>query len=149
MGDRIDRIEPGTGIGWGSLMASIGMFVLLVAGGVVPADDTGSSAPRWVAALAGLVFLIGGATVLGYGIRNALDPGADERPDPFPVGAWFASSLIVTIFAVLGAWIALGSGEPDTETRVALGLGALVCGALAAWWWVHGVRRIVGRRSGE
>lgn len=149
MGDPVHRIEPGTGIGWGATMASIGIFVLLVAVGIVPADEAGMRAPRWVVALAGLVFLVGGAVVLGYGIRNALDPGAAERPDPFPVGAWFAASAIVTIFAVLGAWVALGSDEPDAETRIAFGLGGLVSGATAAWWWVHGVRRIVRGRHQE
>jgi len=130
-------------------MASIGVFVLLIAAGIVPAEEAGLRAPRWVAGLAGLAFVIGGAVVLGYGIRNALNPEASERPDPFPIGAWLAGSAIITIFAILGAWVALGADGADTEARVVFGIGALVTGVAAVWSWAHGVGRIVRKRRGK
>lgn len=142
MSEPAHRVDPGTGIGLGSVFASMGLLIVFVAIDVVPVPEESVHAPRWVVALAGLVFVLAGGVILGYGIRNALDPEARDRPPGFSVGTWLAGHAIVTIFAVITGWIAFGSGSRGLGTRIPFGIIAVGCVAIAVGAWVHGVRRL-------
>lgn len=144
MSESAERIDPGTGIGLGSVFASVGLLVVLVAFDVVPVDESSVHSPRWVIGLIGLAFALAGVVVLGYGIRNALDPEAPDREGSFSPGSWLAGSAICTIFALVTSWIAVGSGPRGVGTRIVFGLCAVMCGAIAVDAWVRGARRIVG-----
>ncbi|MEE9207345.1 MAG: hypothetical protein V3U67_03045 [Gemmatimonadota bacterium] len=112
-------------VGWGALMLLVGVAFLLVAAELLPVPDDPANAPRAVLAMAGLVFAAGGVALI-------LPPGSRAR--------LAMVAILVSGFAVLGAWVALtGSAETiegglfflSRETnallgRILFGLGSLI-----------------------
>src|SRR5262249_23750981 len=99
----------------GALCAAFGLYVMLVGFGVlpVPGGADNLNAPLWVAAIAGLVFLLGGVAVLLQGLGRANESG--ELPPDAP--RWMRAVqylIVVTIFAsfaLLGSFVALAGSE--------------------------------------
>ncbi|MBO6522779.1 MAG: hypothetical protein JJ971_03055 [Balneolaceae bacterium] len=119
----------------GLLFFGTGLFIILAAADIIPIDEDGLNAPRWVLALCGLVFSIAGIMIfLGEHSKwNNL----------------FAAVLILAMGGI-GAWIALFGASENLSGGIPLlsdsantflarwifGAGALVCFAIA----LHAIR---------
>src|SRR5262245_4179469 len=120
------------------------------------ASDSGDfRAPRWVAAVGGAVFLLGGAAVLK---QYAIDRGAVRADDPW--GPLFGA-LISGCLTAVSAWIAFAPGDRSFQVqssvplpglgpsatewigRVGFGAGAVLAGAIALAFAVMLVRRLL------
>jgi hypothetical protein len=136
---------PKTTIALGVLTAAMGVFVILLALGVIPSNAGSWHAPGWVGALAGLAFLFGGAAVV---MQTAIT--GDRGPDgdlPATAPRWLRAIYYLMVLAIVGAlaavgsWVAFGPGERaftatipflgervagQTQGRIAFGLGAVL-----------------------
>jgi hypothetical protein len=105
-------VSPRGAVIIGVFSAAMGLVIILVAAGVIPTDPRAFHAPRWVVGLAGLAFA-GLALWVGYGLGRAGPDG--ELPAGTPLGVLVAQYLlglgIVGTFALVGGWVAFGSGE--------------------------------------
>ncbi len=136
--------EPPVWVPW--LMGALGAAIAAAA---VFASDESVHAPRWLVALCGAIFALGGVLAS----RTMRQPGMRA------INAFIAATLL-TAFAVVGAWVALFADGPYTMSaggasvpvggalpRIAFGLGAAIVGAAAAFawraWW-RGVRETRG-----
>ncbi|MCC7114065.1 MAG: hypothetical protein IT520_06735 [Burkholderiales bacterium] len=131
-----DTSEPPVWVPW--LMGALGAAIAAAA---VFAPDESVHAPRWLVALCGAIFALGGVLAS----RTMRQPGMRA------VNAFVAATLL-TAFAVVGAWVALFAEGPFTTSvggasvlvggvapRIVFGLGTAIVGAVAAhaWraWW--------------
>jgi hypothetical protein len=140
---------------------------LILVGGVVIvisilAADERMEAPRWVAAAAGAVFLLGGLAVInGY----AVDQGVERPGDRWSL---LLGALICSCFAAIATWIAFGPGERRFRVggslplawilspgvtewlgRAMFGFGAVLVGlVMLAFWW-RLLRGLAGRPARE
>ncbi|MFN1835737.1 hypothetical protein AB2B38_010775 [Balneola sp. MJW-20] len=103
-----------------------GMFFILLGLGVIPADDESFNAPRWVVRLSGMVFFIGGLMIWN-GNNSALND--------------LLGGVLVLIFGVIGAWVALNGDAADFSggipligkennvilSRIMFGTGSVIC----------------------
>ncbi len=123
---------PPVWIAW--LLAALGAAVVAAA---ILGPDASLRAPRWVVALAGATFV--GA---GFLARRAPASATRRAIDRFVVAA------LLTMFSVLGAWVALFAAGPFTVSaagtttttdgvlpRIAFGIGAALTGVAAAFAW--------------
>ncbi|MEM6327406.1 MAG: hypothetical protein AAF791_09840 [Bacteroidota bacterium] len=116
----------------GVLIVGMGLFITGIGLGVVPVDPATVHAPMWVLAVCGIVFVLGGISVIAH----------DHR------GVQTAAGLtIVLALGLVGGWVALfgdsaqmSGGLPflPRSLNVALGrglfgFGALICFAFFAW----------------
>jgi hypothetical protein len=125
-------------LGVGLLALAIGIYFTLVGLGVLPAPGR-QNAPGWIVVCAGLVFALGGMSLLTQFAGRANEQG--ELPPDAP--RWIkpvqqaAGLTIVGLFATIGSWIALlgqadgfGASAPIpvgvTVIRIGFGLGAVV-----------------------
>ena len=119
-----------------------GALPVLSAMGMVPAPQS-SPAPPWVGAIAGLVFVVGGACFL---IRALRGPSGQPSPD---VPRWVRAAQYLAVIAVfagfagVNTWVAFGPGERAFSTLVGgaarldggeiVGRAAFGFGAVVAW----------------
>ncbi len=121
-------------------------LVVIAAGAAIVAGAAGwlplrlsPGVPRWVGAAAGMVFVLGGVAV-------AMPPRASRAKDA--IGA-----ALVTMLTAVGAWVAFwpgartfgssvsgggvtaSGGGNEWVGRIVFGLGAILCGAFAAFLW--------------
>jgi hypothetical protein len=161
----MDQKPPsrGTTIGLGAIVTAIGLYIVLVGGGVLPLPGE-ANAPLWVVMLAGLCFLLGGLGVL----LPAAVTGEVRNDGELPVGApyWlrvFQYLLVLTLFAafaMIGSFVAFGPGTrsfgisaPFVSTdggneifgRVAFGVGAIITWLCLILVAVSGWRKLIGR----
>lgn len=127
---------------YGAGCVLLGCFPVAIAFGFIPADGTELSAPRWVVAGAGLVFVIAGLMILFADNENAND---------------FLAGVLLLMFGVLGTWVSLLSSDDgfsgglpflSPEKNIAVGrwvfgFGALICYSLS----VYAFRRAAKRTS--
>ncbi len=157
----LQNVTPAAGIGWGAFAAASGLVVILAALNVIPADPASFHAPRWVVVVGGLPFVVIGAAMLGYGIRNLIHPEQMTRKrDPArfdPVG-WLVGLVVVGALGLVGAWTAFGPGERvftggilggEMEGRISFGIGSVITIAFGIWGLVYGLRRLVRRARGK
>jgi len=140
---------------------------LILAGGAVIvasilAADERMEAPRWVAAAAGAVFLLGGLAVIN---SYAVEQGVERPGDRWSL---LLGALICSGLAAIAAWIAFGQGErrfriggslplawvlPTGVTewlgRAMFGLGALLVGLMMLAFWWRLLRGLAGRPARE
>lgn len=119
--------------------AGIGLFILLVAAGVIPTDPGSIHAPRWVLGLCGVVFAAGGVAILGPRfalLRNiglsalllAMGGVAFWAAALAPVEGW--SGGIPLVPRAVNVWFARGLA----------GFGVLLCLGLLVHGWKTGFR---------
>ena len=141
MGQQI-RVRPRAQLVLGLVCIAFGALPVLSATGLVPPPQS-SSAPPWIGALAGLVFVVGGACFLIRALRGP--SGGPARNDPPGVGAaqYLAVIGVFAGFAAVNTWVAFGPGARAFSTLVGgaarldgaevLGRAAFGFGAVVAW----------------
>jgi len=128
--------RPPAWLAW--VVMAAGAFVVAGAIGWIPLRLS-PGVPRWVGAAAGFVFILGGIAI-------ALPPQAVRL-----VGV--AGAMLVTLLAAIGGWIAFAPGArhftssassgavavssegSEWAGRIVFGIGAVLCGAFAAYLW--------------
>lgn len=142
----------------GLLSLAAGLYAALVAVGTISPEAVGLQSPPWMAALAGGVFGLTGAVILLMGMANR-EGGSGPWTEVLSVARGWAGAAIITLFAIMGGWIAFGPGErefsggitlpfisiqgpsPESQGRCVFGLGAIMAGLIAAYAWVDAFRK--------
>ncbi len=148
----------------GAAAVGIGLYFVLVGIGVlpVPGGPRNLHAPLWIVTCAGLPFVLGGFALTLQGIGKTNERG--ELPEGSPI--WLRATLyligvaIFASFAIIGTWVALGSGPREfsgslggfdgpvgsTIGRTVFGVGAAITWACTIAVAVSGARRLFGPR---
>jgi hypothetical protein len=145
----------------GLVTAAMGAFYVVAASGIIAlGQERAHDDPRWVSALAGLIFLLGGAAVVLRGIVG----GHEQDPDGLPASTpgWLRAVArlmglaIVVSFGAIFSWIGFGPGERGFEgSGATLGqtAGRAMFGFMAGLIWlllgvmaVARLRGLLGRR---
>lgn len=113
----------------GGIAVLVGTFIILLSMG---APDEAFNAPRWVVAAAGAAFLLAGAAII------ATESGIRE---PWrTLGGMALGSLLLTAFAAISVWAAIGPSP-------VFALSALILVPLAAaCWWKTGAEVLKAMR---
>jgi hypothetical protein len=159
-----DKASPADLIGLGIACAAGGGYFVLVGFGALPAPGE-TSAPAAIVVAAGLAFLFTGLTCVVRARAGMSDHDSDV-PDSAPL--WTKVSYralgigIAGALAIIGTWIAIGSGPraftisaPFGEIRTAgetigrtmFGLGAVIVWIYVIALTIGTVRKIFGRRA--
>jgi hypothetical protein len=153
---RKEMIAIGIGV------TAVGLYFMLVGANVlpIPGGPKNLHAPLWVVVCAGLVFFLGGASVLIGGIRaNAKGEVPKDTPGWLAVVHYLVGLAIFGSFAAMTSWVAFGPGPRQfsgsltgLESSVGAGIGRTVFGIGAAFMWlativiaVSGVRKLRGQ----
>ena len=99
-----------------------GGFILLVLAGVIP-GEMANNTPRWIGALAGFVFVIGGTMIFLRNHSRALD---------------LFAAVVLAAFALMAGWVAVYGAEGilggvpflSRDTNVSIGRGMFGFGAV-------------------
>ena len=114
------------------MCVALGLFLLLIAAGVIPTSDAQSQAPNSIIALCGVVFVIAGCMAI---------LGTQSRVNDM------LAALLCLIFGIVAAWVSLFgssdgfsggipffSNEANVKiARIAFGVGSLICFAMSGW----------------
>jgi hypothetical protein len=161
------QAKPADALGFGIAMLAMGLYIILAATGVLPMPDGGAGAPSFVLVIAGLAFVFAGCSLM---IRARA--GANDNDGDLPAAAprWTHISYrvigiaVAASLAMIGTWIAIGSGPRlfdmsvplagtapagNTLGRTIFGLGAVVVWIYVIALTVGTVRKIFDRREGR
>jgi hypothetical protein len=94
-----------------------GGYIMATSLGYLPADEASFHAPRWVVALAGLVFVMGGLMVLVNGLFG--EYGRDTPVFKFLQG--LGGMIFLLAFGLVFFWVGFGPGEREFETSGSVG----------------------------
>jgi hypothetical protein len=138
-------LSPRAAVALGLIFIAAGLFIVLLAVGVVPGAEASLQAPRWVLACAGLMFaLCGGAVIVGYAVAGGAGPDGDlpaGTPRWVRLTQYLLGLGIISSLAAIATWIAFGPGPrafsvtlpfvgqgPGNETvgRAVFGFGAVL-----------------------
>ena len=111
MGGQIESGQPAP-LWFTAIFVGAGLFIALIAGGVIPVDPDSIHAPRWVLGAAGMVFMIGG-------VMAAAGPTNPRLNDVL-------AGTLIACMASIATWIAFGPGEREFT-------GGLSLGPLSLW----------------
>jgi hypothetical protein len=114
------------------LFIVIGLFVVAMAAGLVPVDESDINAPLWLLGLVGVIFMIAGV-MIRLGRKNRYND--------------LLAALLMLAMGAIGVWVAVysASGEisggifflPSATNvmlgRILFGTGSLICFAMAAY----------------
>ena len=118
---------------FGLFACGTGLLIVLVAAGVIPADERSFGAPRWVVGAAGVALLLGGSIVgLVALIFNWIAFGPGERR--------FSGGMALPFFWVSSSRIGEWTG------RLVFGGGAILVDLFFVWVMVRGVRQLLRSR---
>jgi hypothetical protein len=150
------NLSPKSTIIFGVIAASIGVFYILLAGGIFGpiAKQHDQGAPAWLGIVAGLIFLFGGsAVVIQTSLRNA-NAGEGLPPNtPFWLRSFYQLLClgIVASLGIVATWVAFGPGERrftgsgaflgEAGGRAAFGIGAVLIWIVLAFIIFSAVRR--------
>ena len=145
---------------FGLFASGTGLLIVLVAAGVIPADERSFGAPRWVVGGAGVAFVLAGLAIVTMPIGP---PGAPvDRATPWSL---LLGGSIVGLLALIFNWIAFGPGERrfsggmalpfflvsssrigEWTGRLVFGGGAILIDLFFVWVLVRGVRQLLRSR---
>ena len=152
-------------IGAGATAA--GLYLMLVGLAVLPVPGGRSNlhGPLWIALLLGIAVFLAGVCALIQAIGRA-KAGGDlpaDAPQWMRVAQYLIGVALFAAFAMIGSWVAFGSGERafsgsfmwfDGATNAAIGRTAFGIGAVITWlatiaFAVAGARKLRGRGQGQ
>jgi hypothetical protein len=135
----------------GLLAMGAGFAVVALGAGWIPTAPENLKAPRWVVVSAGLLFVFAGLSLLGPKEESSII-------------AALLGAIMVSLFALVGSWVAFGSGERrfggtmgsalgsvSTEVsewsgRTVFGFGAIALLLMSAWAWWRCYKLLQSRR---
>jgi hypothetical protein len=148
-------------IGAGATAA--GLYFMLVGLAVLPVPGGRSNlhGPLWIALLIGIAVCLAGvcAFIQGIGRAKAGDDLPADAPQWMRVAQYLIGVMLFAAFAMIGSWVAFGSGDRafsgsfmwfDGATNAAIGRTAFGIGAVITWlatiaFAVAGARKLRGR----
>ncbi|MBX9774163.1 MAG: hypothetical protein K2Y71_07085 [Xanthobacteraceae bacterium] len=167
MGFAMDRQQPASPLTTflcGLAAIGMGLFLLLFGLGVVPMKPRAGDGPLWIAAVAGIVFMLAGVSITVGALHGVSDTG--ELPKD--TGWWmrlFYYLLGVVIsggLASIGTWVAFGAGprvfsgtgvfllslEANAMVgRIMFGIGAMITWLFTIAIAISGARKLISGKS--
>jgi hypothetical protein len=159
----MDQARPidKTAIACGLLALGMGVFIILSAFEMIPSRG-GSGGERWIGAIAGVAFALGGLAALIQTCARATPDGnlPSTAPGWVRVTLYLLSLAIVVSLGAIGTWVAFGPGERAFSTsipflpawlnepagRTAFGVGAVLIWIILIPIAVAGARRLRGTK---
>lgn len=102
---------------FGAIFFIVGAFVVLLAAGIIPSDESSFNAPRWVIGAVGLVFMLAGTMVA---LQGAFAPD----PESSLLYLWLMliiGTALMLLFSSVFLWVGLGPGEREFSTTTTIG----------------------------
>ena len=154
-------LSPRAAVALGLVVSGMGVFIVLLAVGIIPDAEASRQAPRWAVAAAGLAFVLAGAAmIVGYAVAGGAAPDGDLPPGT-PRWVRVTQGLlglgIISALAAVATWVAFGPGPraftvtlpfvgrgPGDETvgRALFGIGAVLMWLFLIAFLVVSVRRL-------
>jgi hypothetical protein len=138
-------------------VSGTGLLIVLVAAGIIPADERSFEAPRWVVGALGVTFVLTGLAMVTMPIGRPPAPADQASPWSLLLGC-----AMVGLLALIFNWIAFGPGERRFSGGVALppfwvsssrigewtgrlvfGAGAILIDLFFVWAVVRGIRQLL------
>ena len=162
--NRQQPASPRTTFVCGLLAVAMGLFLVLTGLGVVPMPPRSAPGAHWIAAVAGLCFMLAGISIAVGTVHGVSETG--ELPKD--TGWWmrlFYYVIGVTIagaLACVGSWVAFGPGPRafggtgmfllsreanDVAGRIIFGFGAVVTWLCAIAMAVSGARKLFSAKQ--
>lgn len=154
------QLSPGGAVVVGLFFGVVGTLVLLIALGTLGDKHVSDGTPPWVGVAAGVMFLLGGLSVIvGYGVAGGMGTDGDLPPGT-PLAVRVVQSALglgaAAMLASIASWVAFGSGARrfsvvgpllsdavnETLGRTLFGIGAIAMWAFTAAMLVVNVRRL-------
>jgi hypothetical protein len=147
----------------GTVAAAAGLYFLLVAAGLlpIPGGPRNLHGPLWIVLCVGLALFFAGAALFTQviGHANASRELPADAPKWMRVIQYLMGVAIFAAFAVIGSWVAFGSGERnfsgsfiffDAHTNATIGRTVFGIRAIITWlctiaFAVFGARKLLGR----
>jgi hypothetical protein len=110
------QLSPGGALALGAVLVAVGLVIILLGLGIVPARPSTIHAPGWIIVCAGLLFIICGAMVVnGYGFGPSASADVSISPRAFPVGRVRSLQDILALgvfglMTLIDGWVAFGGG---------------------------------------
>ena len=107
----------------GGIPLLMGAFIVLMALDIIPSDESAFHVPRWVVAVAGAVFMVGGMAVIWQSAFAHLQETIWYRT----VSHLFAAGIFLC-FSLVFNWVAFGPGERQFSNSILIPFVSLELG---------------------
>lgn len=162
--DRQRPASPRTTFLCGLAATGMGLFLLLFGLGLIPIKPRAGDAPLWIAAVAGVAFMLAGISIAVGAIHGVSETGELPKDTGWWMRLFYTviGVIIAGALASIGSWVAFGPGprafsgtglfllSPEASAmvgRVAFGIGAAVTWLITIAFAVSGVRKLFGKSS--
>lgn len=105
----------------GLAVATVGILIVAVAAGIIPAPEKSFHAPHWVVGLAGMLFVLAGAiflTPLFVGGFVSPDRYTPRQKRAIKLVQQILGCLLLTSFAAVPLWIGFGPGDREFSSSI-------------------------------
>jgi hypothetical protein len=150
----------------GLAMATVGILIVALAAGIIPAPEKSFHAPHLVVGLAGMLFVLAGAIFLtplliaGFVPSNQYTP---RQKRAIKLAQQIFGCLLLTSFAAVPLWIGFGPGERTFNSsigssglmshapgdamigRMVFGAAGIFVGIWAMYTWIGLLRAVMAR----
>jgi hypothetical protein len=163
-GTRQQPASPRSTFLCGLAAVGMGLFLVLFGLGVVPMKPRPGDAPLWIAAVAGIAFMLAGISIAVGAIHGVSETGELPKDSGwwmrlfyYLIGVVIAGSL-----ASIGTWVAFGAGSrsfsgtgmfllsPEGNAmvgRIVFGIGAVITWLITIAIAVSGARKLLSGKS--
>jgi len=139
-----ETLVRGAAIVIGLLFGGLGLFVTMLALGLLGGGWASGAAPTWVGLAVGLVFTLGGlAVIVDYGIAGGSALDAAEVPVGVRTLQYLLGLGIAVSMAMCVTWVAFGAAARAPSTAAAA--GSVLLWLFVAVIGVVGLRRLLRR----
>jgi hypothetical protein len=162
--NRQQPASPRTTFVCGLLATAMGLFLLLTGLGVVPMKPRSGDGRLWIAAVAGIAFMLGGISIAVGAIHGVSATGELPKDTGWWMRLFYTviGVVIAGALASIGTWVAFGPGPRafsgtglfllsreagETVGRIVFGSGAVLTWVIAIAFAVRGVRKLASGRS--
>ena len=151
-------VSPRTAVALGALCVGVGLLIILLAAGILPADERSFHAPHWVVGAAGLMFAL-----MGVALVTGPAPGTPAATGRTTWRSLLLGGAVVGLMAAIFNWIAFGPGErrfggglavpfvaisgraSEWSGRAAFGVAAVLLDLFFLWVAARGLRDLLRR----
>jgi hypothetical protein len=144
----------------GLAATGMGLFLLLFGLGVIPMKPRAGDGPLWIAAVAGIAFMLAGISIAVGAIHGVSETGEPPKDSSWWMRLFYYLIGVVTAGALasIGTWVAFGAGPRNFSGtgmfllslelnamigRIMFGIGAVLAWLITIVLAVSGARKLM------